>query len=529
MNRPDTVRTDVLVIGAGIAGLRAAAAAAQSGKKVTVVSKGPRCSYGVMGFNAAVGGGDSAELYYEDILRSGCGLSDRRLARLLADGSFEQLRFLEENGLSFDRTETGEYDLLQPLGCSLPRLVHAGRFTGTRSEELLLRMLESRSAELAFDITVLDLLSDGERVYGALAAQKNKLLCFSAGSVIVAAGGAGSLYPVTTYPSGIQGDSYAMLARAGAELTDMEFMQFEPCCLAEPAGLRGRGISTTMLNAGARLLNANGKEFLHKYIPDLKKMQKSNLARAMFSEMEKQNGAPLLYDVSMIAPAEMELHCLWLNELRAAGYDSQNVPLKVCPAAHTFLGGAKVDERCAASLAGLYAAGEAMGGLHGANRIGGCAGAEIYVFGALAGQAAAADAIEADVNRAEQLAAALLESYAPSGEPCGESVPMLIAQLQSCAASGLSIIRSAAGIKKAAELSHAAALTADHITWSNAAQLTELSALKNMALLMQMIAAASLSREESRGVFFRSDFPAQSDLFEHSFTVSMADGAIKVE
>ena len=527
-----TISTDVLVIGAGLTGLRAALAASRLGKKVLVLSKGPRCSYGVMGFNAAVGKDDSSELYYEDILASGKGLGDKTLAYILSSNSTRELRFLEQNGLHFEKTAQGEYDLLQPLGCSRPRLVHIGRFTGARSEKVFLEKLEQSKVPIAFDATVLDLLAADGRVCGALAVAQNQLICCAASSVVVAAGGGGALYPVTTYPEGLHGDSYAMMARAGAELIDMEFIQFEPCCLAEPTALKGKGISTTMLNAGARLLNADGREFLSDYISDIKTMQKAGLSRAMYAEMQKSGGKPLLYDLRSIGKDELEMHCLWTKELTDAGFDPGKVPLRVCPAAHTFLGGAKVNERCETSLKGLFAAGEAMGGLHGANRIGGCAGAETYVFGAIAGETAAKSVEgEPPSRQAEKLAEELLASYSPQGNEAHGLVARLKKELSDSVSRGLSVVRAEDGILAAAEVAVRTEEALRQILWTSPEQLAECIELKNMALVSRMISAASLARQESRGAFYRSDYPMQRQQFErnHSITVQNGEIAISVQ
>lgn len=517
------------MVGAGLSGLRAAMAASEQGKEVMVLSKGPRCTAGVMGFNAAVDREDSCQTYCKDILNSGKGLSDPELARILAEDSGKELNYLEQLGLLFDRNENGDYDLLTPLGCSRPRCAHVGRFTGTESEKRFLECLRERNVEISFDAIVLDLLSDGHRVYGVLAVKGAEVVVCIADSVILAAGGCGALYPVTTYPQGIWGDSYAILARAGGWLTDMEFMQFEPCCLAEPEHLRGKGISTTMMQAGAKLLNADGEEFLEKYIPSGTAVQKGDLARAMFREMERCGGKPIQYDLRMITEEELELHCLWGKELRAAGWNPLKKVLQVCPAAHTFLGGAKVDAHCKTSLQGLFAAGEALGGLHGANRLGGCAGAETYVFGAVAGKnAAECQSAKNHDEKALELAGKLLASYEPGRrEPFGQ-VAKLKEQLQQAVASGLSIVRSESGIEAAARTAAKVQSVAAEIIWNTPQELSELMALKNMALLTEIIAAASKARKESRGVFFRRDYPSENPEFEGNLNCQWKNGEIVI-
>lgn len=208
-------------------------------------------------------------------------------------------------------------------------------------------------------------------------------------AVIMAAGGGGGLYPITVYPRGICGDSYAIAARAGAELTDMEFVQFEPCCLTKPEKLCGKGISTTLLNAGGRLLNARGESFLSRYFDGTSKMQKDRLSRATFSEA-KACGAPCLYDLRDVPEEEIRRTACstrslcrraWTRKQRAAGN----------------AGGAYLPRRyqgrrrgCASNLKRLYAGGgKPRRTGTGANRIGGCAGAETVTFGAAVGESAA--------------------------------------------------------------------------------------------------------------------------------------------
>ena len=507
-------KTGVLVIGAGITGLRAAMEASALGEDVLVLSKGPRCSWGIGGFNAAAGSDDSTELYYRDILASGCGISDKKLGAILAENSMKEVRLLEERGMTFDHREDGEYDLLRPLGCTVPRLVHNESKTGTIAEGIFMQVLAERNVEVREGVTVVELLSDGERVYGALGVDKDgELTCWQAKAVVMAAGGCGAMYPVTTYPAGLQGDSYGMLIRAGSEMIDMEFMQFEPCCLVEPEAMRGRGISTTMLSAGAVLRNAKGEEFLFNYFDSLAQVQKGELSRAIYAESRKCGGAPVEYDLTPLTSEEIDAHCIFSQQLRDHDYDAAVKPLKILPAAHTFLGGARVDETCATSLKGLYAAGEAMGGLHGANRIGGCAGAETFVFGAVAGKNAGAFAAanEMDGDKAVSITDALLAAYEAEASDDAPEAAELDRILHETMVEKLYIIRDAEGIaeavKTAAEVEkHARALRRD-----TPKKLLNASRIENAALIVRMIAETSACRQESRGVFFRSDYPDRND------------------
>ena len=514
-------RSDIIIVGAGLTGLRAAVAALEQGSKVTVLSKGPRCSAGVIGFNAAIDPRDSHDRYYQDIIASGQGLSQPELARLLADTSDAQVTYLEHHGLHFDMHSDGSYDLLCPLGCSVPRLVHEGTITGADEEKIFLKEIEKMGGEVYWNAFVLDLISDGEEIYGAMAVIDGVLTAVIGKALIMAAGGGGGLYPVTVYPRGISGDSYAISARAGAELTDMEFIQFEPCCLTKPDNLLGKGISTTMLNAGAELLNFKGEKFLHKYFDDMSKMQKGELSRAIFAEAQ-ECGGPCFYDLTAVPEEEIKAHCLFYKQLIDADMDPKKTLLPIMPAAHTFLGGVKVNEKLRSNVKRLYAAGENLGGLHGANRIGGCAGSETISFGTIAGTNAIEEAqlSEDEIIRAEKLVHALEVQYS-CGEEGTESADSLLTQLRECVGAKLNLIREEQGIKDALQKIAQLESQTEKFRAENEKELVKLMSLKNMLLTAKMIAQASLEREESRGVFFRSDYPQSDPAWQRSIVLKM--------
>ncbi len=520
-------QTDILIVGGGIAGLRAAVTALESGGKALVLAKGPRCSAGIGGFNAPVGRDDSPSLFYSDIIASGRGLSDPALAKLLAEKSEEETHYLENKGAEFDRTEEG-YDLLRPLGCSVPRLVHKKNITGSIEEKILLSEIERMGGTVINDAFVLDLISDGGCVYGALAVIDGELNAVVSRAVVLAAGGCGAIYPLTVYPKGICGDSYGMAARAGAEMTDMEFMQFEPCCLVEPSALRGKGISTTMLSAGGRLVNAAGEGVIEKYTDDPANIQKGELARAIFAESKAAGGSPCYYDLTGMPAEEINAHCIFYEALCAQGYDPSKTKLPVMPAAHTFLGGVSVTADCRSSLRRLYAAGEALGGLHGANRIGGCAGAEVLVFGAAAGRSAAAEASLTDdeIRRAKDIAEKTAAAYGRGSVISHDMIGEYVKELQTIAVSELGLIRNAALSEQAEKAAAGMYERLSDAAAEDAAGLCELTGLRNMILTVSMIARASGMREESRGVFFREDYPDTDPAFEKNIKMKYTRGIL---
>lgn len=522
---------DVLVIGGGIAGLRAACAAAEAARSVCVVAKGPRCSPGLVGLNAAVAENDSVNLFEKDIYFSGRMVADGSLGHLLAEHAHGQVEYLEKLGLKFDRNADECYNLHCPLGCSVPRLVHSGASTGSEAERLMLEKLNNSGHTVRSDFTVLDLLSDGTRVYGAIGwgqGEKN-LTAYISGAVIMAAGGCGDIYSLTTYPAGIQGDAYAMAYRAGAELVDMEFNQFEPCCLTKPAALRGTGVSTTLLNAGAKLLNATGENMIEKYFSDGETVQKSTLARAIASEVHAGKGVDggVLFDLTALPEEDLQAHIWFYDSLVKAGIDAKNAPLTVAPSAHTFLGGLRVNESCASNLENLYAAGEALGGLHGANRIGGCAGTEVFVFGARAGESAAVCA-EIDPKRGRMLAEEKAAAYEALATDSRLDYKELKEQTRDICDRYLGLIRNGKELIEAER--QLMALQKKCGSWEKPLEsLVQAVEVQNMITTALLMVKASQQRCESRGVYFRNDHPQEKDRYVCSFVLKQQNNEMLIE
>ncbi len=522
--------SDVLVIGGGLAGLRAAEAAASAGCTVTVLSKGPRCSADVSGYNAPVGANDSVELFVRDIQASGCTINDPALAEILAEGSLRETAFLESLGLEFQKTESGAYQLLQPLGCTVPRLLHTGTATGAEAERLLLESLEKRGVRVESPVTVVEILTQNGAACGVLAVKQGseELTAYGAKAVVLAAGGCGGLYEISTYSKAICGDSAALAYRAGAEITNMEFIDFEPCCLVSPEHLRGRGVSSTMLFIGGVLKNSAGEDIIKKHFKDLSEVCKSKLAQAMWEEIQAGLATPsggIWYDLTAIPREELAEHEAYLPLLERNGFDLSRDFLEVSPAAHTCLGGVKIDAACRSTVPGLFAAGEAVGNLHGANRIGGNAGSEVFVFGAIAGSSAAEHAEKTEVNfeKIYEIAESVKDKYLAkisdgdlTAEDCGRAIRKAVS-------AGVPLLRQETALREMiGELEHLLERLGKDT--APAAYL----ALLSMTQTARMIGSSSLLRQESRGVFHRSDYPRQRETFDRTNTVvSMADGVMK--
>jgi len=521
--------SDVLVIGAGLAGLRAAYEAARRGCSVTVVSKGPRCSAEISGFNAPLGSGDSATLFYEDIQRSGCSLNDPQLGKKLALDISEEVCLLESLGLEFQKDAEGRYDLLQPLGCRVPRLVHAGTDTGLLAERCLLRALADYPIVWQEPVTILALMTDGGTVCGAIGhkAKSKDLAVYSAKAVVMAAGGCSGMFSLSTYPAKICGDSSALAFGAGAKLIDMELIDVEPCCLLEPTALRGHGISSTMLFAGGVLRNARGENIVEKYFSGKEEIYKSRLARAMYQEIYAGNGSPhhgVFYDLTQVPEKTLQQHESSLPLLKKNGIELTRTVIEVAPAHHTALGGIMVNKYGASSVPGLFAGGEAMGGLHGANRIGGNAGAAVFVFGAAAGRSAAAYASGRQTGDIRVLADSTIQRLTEnmtrchlSDEPtdsCMKTVKKIISEGLPLICGGDEMQRMTAELARSCALARYAEVTAETVS--------AFVQMENVCQTASVIAAAAQTRKESRGVFNRSDFPQTNSCYDNKNTITEA-------
>lgn len=509
---------DVLVVGAGMAGLRAAREAVHNGVSVIVALKGSTAaSREIMGFCAPVDSSDSYELFSSDLKRSGCGINKEELIDALVHESKKQVSEFEKMGFVFDKKKDG-YHLQTPLGSSVPRIVHQEALTGTRIMDMLYKDCVENGVEF-INCTVLDLLVDQNTVAGAVGidTKENQFTAIKAKSVVLATGGCSDIYPVSTYPKGTAGDGYAIAYRAGAELVDMEFQQYEPCCAIYPEAVLGDVVCTTMLKLGAKLVNAAGENIIEKHGLSFSKLQKDILSKAIIKEIASGNASEhggVLFDATVLPEKVVVVeHNVFYNPLKAGGVDLTKEPVEVAPVAHTTLGGIAIAPDTSCKVTGLFAAGEVIGGLHGANRIGGCAGAETVSFGAIAGNSASEYAKSAEfADRFEQLLdsdIANREKY--FGEGSDDVINSLSEELSSIVGKALGLFKNEedleTGVKKLYDLRERfSAVKASDISSAE-----KLFCLANKICVAEMQLLSALSREESRGGFFRTDYPEESE------------------
>jgi succinate dehydrogenase / fumarate reductase, flavoprotein subunit len=543
----ETHEHDVLVIGAGGAGLRAAIEGLAHGARVGVVCKSllgkahtVMAEGGIAAAMANVDAEDDWKTHFRDTMRGGKMLNDWRMARIHAQESPDRVRELEQWGALFDRTDSG--NILQRAfgGHTFKRLCHVGDRTGLE----MIRTLQDRGVYLGFDCymecTVTRLLLDGHRVVGAFAywRENGRFVVFKAKSVVIATGGIGKAWRVTSNSWEYTGDGMALAYQAGAELMDMEFVQFHPTGMVWPPGVQGILVTEAVRGEGGTLKNKVGERFMEKYDP--KRMELSTrdvVARAIYTEVREGRGTEhggAYLDISH-KPAEYvkrKLPSMYHQFLELADVDITKGPMEVGPTMHYMMGGLRVDaETAESSVPGLFAAGEAAAGLHGANRLGGNSLSDLLVFGRRAGIGAVEHAKKAASPAVDstQIEAAGREVLAPFERSGGESPYAVHRDLQQTMQDLVGIFRSEADLKTALANLEELKARAERVSiegsrlynpgWHLARD------LQSMLVISEAVAQSALARTESRGAHSRIDFPNLDATWGTKNNIIARDGA----
>lgn len=387
------IRTDALVIGGGVTGYMAAYGI-QKDKKVTLLATGRGASPHITGFNYVFADGDSIECFIKDSFESGRYQNDPALVKTLCEGSAKTVPFLYELGMDLDM-DGDSFRAKRPVGSSFPRVIGKNNVTGGIIINLLREKLDAQDNFTAMDGTrALRLLVKNKRVMGAFCYNtvKKEFVCIEADAVILAAGGFCKVFGFNTNTEDMGADGIAMAYGAGLPLIDMEFVQFEPSGTLWPEEVAGHGMVTTVLFEGGKLLNKDGERFMFKYSEKGEQVNKDELGRGIYKEVLAGNAGPhggMLFDCTNVPSERMHTaYELYYKRYMGCGVDITKEPIEVFPAAHTALGGVKIKPDCSTEIEGLFACGEIVGGLHGANRLGGSAGTETQVFGQIAGETA---------------------------------------------------------------------------------------------------------------------------------------------
>ncbi|WP_051273121.1 L-aspartate oxidase [Desulfotruncus alcoholivorax] len=511
MNHPFVTmeeNTDVLVIGGGLAGLMAAIEAARIAQRVTVVTKGKVGKSGntIMSRNGIAAvleegfDGDSIESHIKDTMKAGQHINNPDLVRVFAGNASIAINRLLELGVPF-LFENGRIMRKGSPGHSHKRFLTADgssvKSPQTRGLALTLP-LAREAARLGVHhvegVVITGLLVAGDRIAGARGYSKQgDCRVFKAGTVILACGGAGSLYPVTTNAADVTGDGYALARLVGARLTGMEFVQFHP---AVALGSPKMVMSTSPFADGAVLRNQLGERFMARYSPDLEMATRDITARAIYREIKEGRGSAaggVWMDFSAVPGQVMQSKYGDLYR-----YLGGRKKIEVAPAVHFMMGGVEIDVNCRTSVKGLYAAGETAGGLHGANRLAGNALAEAAVFGMIAGQEAAAEAMAINDNHVPPVDQ-IMPASAGGGSKSSSTIRK---ELRRIIGAKVGLIRSVVELKSAVDQINNLKEEISHVQVQNWADFIEYRQVALMLEAGMAVAEAALARKESLGAHY---------------------------
>jgi succinate dehydrogenase / fumarate reductase, flavoprotein subunit len=581
---------DVVVIGAGGAGLRAAIEARELGKRTAVICKSlfgkahtVMAEGGIAASMGNVNSRDSWQVHFRDTMRGGKFLNNWRMAELHAKEAPQRVWELETYGALFDRTKDGKISQRNFGGHEYPRLAHVGDRTGLELIRTLQQKIVSLQQEdfaqygdyeanlkVFAECTITDLLKDVDAIAGAFGywRETGRFVRFDAPAVVLATGGIGKAFKVTSNSWEYTGDGHALALRCGAALINMEFVQFHPTGMVWPPSVKGILVTESVRGDGGVLRNSAQKRFMFDYIPEVFKDQyatseqeadrwyddpdnnrrppellpRDEVARAINSEVKAGRGSPhggVFLDISTRMPADLvkrRLPSMYHQFKELADVDITTEPMEVGPTCHYVMGGVEVDpDTAAASVAGLFAAGEVAGGMHGSNRLGGNSLSDLLVFGRRAGLGAASyvDSLGArrpsvrvvDVEAAAQRA---ISPFRADTDGEGVENPYLLHQeLQQTMNDLVGIIRRAdemeLALKKLAQLRR----RADHVVVQGHRQFNPgwhlALDLRNMIAVSECVARAGLERTESRGGHTRDDYPVMDPEWRHALLVCTLD------
>ncbi|MEB2316966.1 MAG: FAD-binding protein, partial [Xanthomonadaceae bacterium] len=549
-----TLQTDILILGSGGAGLFAALHAHQANPalSITVAVKGllgkSGCTRMVQGgYNVALAEGDSIERHFMDTVEGSKWLSDQDLAWALVTGAVERIHELEnELGCFFDRNPDGTVHQKAFAGQTFDRTVHKGDLTGIEIINRLAEQAWSRGIGRLEEHRAVELIrtADGSAIAGVLMIdmRAGDFVFVQARAVLLATGGGPTMYKYHT-PSGDKScDGLAMALRAGLGLRDMEMVQFHPTGLLAGPGTRMTGtvLEEGLRGAGGQLLNGARERFMQRYDPRAERATRDIVSRSIYSEMRAGRTSPnggVYIQMHHLGPDNVRRMFKGMVERCAdCGFDLAGGLVEVVPTAHYMMGGVLFGVDCTTQLAGLFAAGEDTGGVHGANRLGGNGVANSTVFGGIAGDSMAAWVAGHPALREPDPAAierSIAEHEAPFAIAPG-SIEEIREALYDCMWNDVGILRNAEGLARAAtrlaELDARLSRTgvggtdrAFNLSWHDWLN------LRNLIAVSRVIAAAAISREDSRGAHFREDHPEPGDLGQSTFTVARwRDGTVSI-
>ena len=579
----ETLEHDVLVIGAGGAGLRAAIEASAAGVRVGLVCKSllgkahtVMAEGGIAAALANVDDRDNWKVHFADTMRGGQYVNQWRMAELHAKEAPDRVRELEAWGAVFDRTKDGRILQRNFGGHKYPRLAHVGDRTGLE----MIRTLQDHGVHQGIDVymeqTILSLLKDGDRVVGAFGyeRERGRFKIFRAKAIVLATGGIGRAYKITSNSWEYTGDGHSLAYEAGAELIDMEFVQFHPTGMVWPPSVMGILVTEGVRGEGGILTNKDGQRFMFDEIPETYRAQtaeseeegwrycqgdknarrppelltRDHIARCIVREIKEGRGSPhggVFLDIAWIKQKlpnaadyiKRKLPSMYHQFKQLADIDITEQPMEVGPTTHYVMGGVHVDPDTQMSrLPGLFAAGECAAGINGANRLGGNSLSDLLVFGKRAGEFAAKFAEKNSLGEidSDKIDIVAREAVAPFERPGGENPYQIQRDLQELMQGKVGIVRNETEMSSAVAQLTQLQRRVDRVGvignreynpgWHTALD------LKNLLIVSQAITLAALSRKESRGAQFREDYSNKDDRFAKVNTMISkgADGSMQI-
>lgn len=571
---------DVIIVGAGGAGLRAAIECSLKGLNTGLVCKSLLGkAHTVMaegGAAAALGNVDSRDnwkIHFRDTMRGGKFLNDWRMAELHAKQAADRINELEEWGAVFDRTPEGLISQRNFGGHRYPRLAHVGDRTGLEIIRTLQDFAVHQKLEVYMECTALELLKDGDRISGLVAYKREtgEFMLFKSKAVILATGGAGKAWKITSNSWEYTGDGFALAYEAGADLINMEFTQFHPTGMVWPPSVKGILVTEGVRGDGGILLNNKKERFMFSYIPEKfaaetadteeegnrwlagdktarrppELLTRDEVARAITKEVNEGRGSPhggVFLDIASRLPAEKikkKLPSMYHQFKVLANLDITQEPMEVGPTLHYFMGGIRVNaDSQQATVPGLFACGECTGGMHGANRLGGNSLSDLLVFGRLAG-IGAAEYInklgEPPAVHNEQVIKIIERAVEPLNRESGTNPYLVHEELQNLMQRYVGIVRTAEELKTGLELLGKVKSDSERTKVDGASQYNpgwhEALSLRSLVISAEAVTRAALTREESRGAHTRLDFPGErEEWLKYNVVIRKGkDGTMQVE
>ena len=540
----ETVESDVLVIGAGGAGMRASIAVNDAGLNVVMVTKSLLGkAHTVMaegGIAASLGNVDPKDnwtVHYGDIIEEGVYISSWKMAEILAKEAPERVLELESYGALFDRTPDGRI-MQRAFGAhTYRRLAHLGDRTGLEIIKTLEHQVIHRDIKFFDEIYITNLIKDGEKITGAFGIKMNtgQMYLFKAKSFVIATGGSGRVYKVTSNSWESTGDGIGMAFRAGVKLRDMEMIQFHPTGMVYPPGAKGILVTEGVRGEGGILLNSKGERFMLRYSPQKKELDARDVvARANYREIMEGRGTEhggVYLDITQKGPdfIKHKLPAMYQQFMEFAGVDITKEKMEVAPTVHYMMGGIEVEpETERTNVVNLFSAGEVASGLHGANRLGGNSLSDILVFGKIAGESAAGYAKDASQSKITKKRIDQEIKYIKSFfREDGKNPYDLIDKLTTCMSENVGIVRDAEHLKKAVEIIEELKKESTEVGTVGMMKynhgLLGCLELANMLISCEAITKCAIMREESRGAHTRSDFPKRNKDWKKNIITSMGD------